>query len=168
MPSVSASTTLLSVAHHRTSHDRSYRLRSIRSMFVSAMSDSRVPRTLVPMMSRQLGNRLLGFGRQLVGDAGGLLGERLHFAGDDAERGPGFAGPSRFDPRVEREQARIRVDVADFVDRVGQHARQIGHVAGDVLDAVGLTRARLGRGICCGVAAPATSTKWAHKGQWWT
>ena len=51
MPLVSASTTLLSVAHHRTSHDRSYRLRSIRSMFVSAMSESRVPRTLVPMMS---------------------------------------------------------------------------------------------------------------------
>ena len=96
---------------------------------MSAMSESRVPRTLVPMMSESSAIDCLRLGGQLVGDARRLFRKRLHFAGDDAERRSRLAGPGRFDPRIEREQARVRVDVADLVDRVGQHARQIGDIA---------------------------------------
>ena len=41
--SVSASTTLASVAHQRTSHERSYKQRSTRSMFIRARSLRRTP-----------------------------------------------------------------------------------------------------------------------------
>src|SRR6185436_3520631 len=44
-------TRLLSVAHQRQSHERSYRLRSMRSMLLRARSESRVPRTFVASVS---------------------------------------------------------------------------------------------------------------------
>ena len=96
----------------------------------------------------ELGDRLPGLRGQFVGDAGGLFGKRLHFARDDAKRRPRRTGSGSFDPRIEREQSRVCIDVADLVDRIGQHAGQIGDIAGDVLHAVGVWGASRTGGNC--------------------
>ena len=52
-------------------------------------------------------------GGDVVGRAGGLAGEALHFLGDDREAAAGIAGAGRLDRRVEREQIGLAGDVAD-------------------------------------------------------
>ena len=67
----------------------------------------------------------------LVGGLGGPARQQLDLAGDDAEAAPGLAGAGGLDRRVEREQIRLRRDIADQPDHPGDAARRLREI-GDI------------------------------------
>ena len=64
-------------------------------------------------------------GGDLLGRLGGLVGERLHLAGDHGEALARLAGARRLDRRVERQQVGLAGDVADELDDVADLLRRL-------------------------------------------
>src|SRR5205823_1468898 len=72
-----------------------------------------------------------------LGGRAGVLGELAYLAGHDREAAPGVAGAGRLDGGVERQQVRLRCDLADRADHGGDpvgDVAQLGDLAEDLED----------------------------------
>ena len=83
----------------------------------------------------------------VAGRLRGLLGERLHLAGDHRKTAAGSAGAGRLDRGVERQQRGLR---GDLLDHLHDHADARGRLREAAHDAVGareIGRRAFGRGL---------------------